>query len=207
MSKIRFASEEYVNAKASDWDASADQSGYIKNRTHWVEPEVKIFTGPFQTSGTVTETGTWNSVKEHLQLGESYVVICGGVKYDVPCYQYTDGWSSTYYCLGDSRLNPSYPATDENGNVLYDENSLPICITDERYPSDAPFFIEYRLEDDGGSGWTWYHYYYAISESEVSVGTYTGNNTYHTLDKNFLPIDDIFEEIMLRLPVAEEVSF
>ena len=47
MSKIRFASEEYVDRKLSgaatvqpDWaqnDAAA--SDYIKNRTHWVEDE------------------------------------------------------------------------------------------------------------------------------------------------------------------------
>lgn len=38
MSKIKFASENYVNVKTLlDWDASSEESGYIKNRTHYIE--------------------------------------------------------------------------------------------------------------------------------------------------------------------------
>ena len=179
---------EMLASKQSDWNQNDETAiDYIKNRTHWVEKEVNIFAGPFRNNYTITQNGSWQDIQEHLQVGKSYVVICEGVKYDVICYEYTDGGFTTYRCLGDSRKNLSYPSRDESGEIIYGSDGLPITIVDERYPSDAPFFIEYSLEDDGGSAYIWAHHYYAISESEVSIGSYTDNFIYHPLDENYIP--------------------
>ena len=75
MSKIRFASEEYVDNKLAgaatvqpDWaqnDAAA--SDYVKNRTHWVEggsENIVVFEGEltdFNQMGIIYETGPFNT--------------------------------------------------------------------------------------------------------------------------------------------------
>ena len=179
---------EILASKQSDWNQNDETAlDHVKNRTHWVEKEINILAGPFRNGCMISQRGSWPDIQEHLEVGKSYVVICEGVKYDVICYEYTDGWFATYRCLGDSRKNLSYPSKDENGEFIYGSDNLPITTVDERYPSDVPFFIEYRLEDDGGSGMTWIHTYYVTSEFEVSVGNYTDNFIYHPLDENYIP--------------------
>ena len=216
MSKIRFASEEYVNKvmpAAPNWGAAVGEPGYIENRTHWVEPAKELLlsetTDKFMSDlyyidlweGENSTVSTLPSLFE----GANYVVTINNVSYNVVCWSYTNEVAETTRWLGDSRkLEEAYG----------DEDAMAIAIKDLN-PIDVPFLIsqEDYLESDAngpGEAATWRNsiVIYTNNDSDlVKIEKLTAELEYHTLDKNYLPMDDIYEGIMSRMAIAEEASF
>lgn len=220
MSKIRFASEEYVNAKASDWDASADQSGYIKNRTHWVEKQhTKYDWNTYiedreadleAEAGWYTAWGLWCCRVDENPIDFNNII---GSKMNVR----------------HATNNPSYSfsgiveITEENIVDIRDTNNMVIIKSDhDGKPYECAFIVydntTYRTVELTKGIWIVYSQIAKDSTTRSATNVrrdahgsnefYALSNVfYHTLDKNYLPMDDIFEEITARFSVAEEASF
>lgn len=166
----------------SDWNQNDEnEPDYIKNRTHWAEPEYEVY---------VSETSETDFIKTDndslFAIGEKYTVIYDGVSYECIGYMNFNG----ELCIGDSRL-------------FEDNESNPIDI-----PFAAISYMDAPLDSLGGSIFAYVDIFYVDDNPHtIEVKKATGNTSYHKLDKNYLPMDDIFNEIMSRIPRAEEASF
>lgn len=188
MSKIRFASEEYVNnamPAAPDWGAAIGEPGYIENRTHWSSEKLNIVIPETTETSLGGELfGDATITKPIIQPDEEYVVIVDGVQYK--CMSTYDSQIAGLV-IGDSRL---YPDAQDN-------------------PADVPFFIHQWIvmENDAGTSYE-IDFYYPDSETHtISIAEATGELEYHPLDIEYLPMNDICEDIMSRMSIAEEASF
>lgn len=188
MSKIRFASEEYVNAKASDWNIPEGEPGYIKNRTHYSEEKLNVILENFTETSIGGGLGFVDFVDPlfpHSDANKEYVIILDGVKYR----------STLTY---DSMLAGPVLGNSE----IYGPDA-------ESRQENVPFFIHQwiEFESDTGTSYAIDFYYSDSNPHTISIYEVTGELEYHALDKNYLPMDDIYEEIMSRMAIAEEASF
>ena len=177
MSKIRFASEEYVDSKLTDaataqpdWaqnDAAA--SDYVKNRTHYSEEKLNILipeTSETTLGGEMFGDPTFPEpiISDYYK---EYIVIVDGIKYRCMPY-YDSGVAETR--LGDSRLSDNM--LDEIDN-----------------PEDVPFLICQWIAFEGTS-YTSYQidiYYPDDNPHTFSIAEPTGEMEYHALSEDYIP--------------------
>jgi hypothetical protein len=164
MSKIRFASEEYVNKvmpAAPNWGAATGTPGHIENRTHWSEPAKELLLS--ETTDKVLSDfyfvdlwGGGKTTKSKLPSlfeGVNYVVTINSISYNVICWSYINDVGETIRWLGDSRK------IREGGG---EDDPLVIAIKDLN-PIDVPFLIsqeDYLVSEAEGPGEvaTWQNY-------------------------------------------------
>lgn len=188
MSKIRFASEEYVDKvmpAAPNWGAAAGEPGYIENRTHYSNKKLNIVLP--ETTETSLGGGLFGDAtitEPIIADNKEYVVTVDGVQYK--CISTYD-LQIAGAVIGDSRL---YPDAQNN-------------------PVDVPFFIHQWIANESDVGTSYViDFYYPDSETHtISIAEITDELEYHTLDIEYLPMNDICEEIMARMTIAEEASF
>lgn len=179
-----------------DWNQNDEtELDYIKNRTHWSEPEYETIVPLQTTTGQhpIIELGTFYG-GDSFDFPEDAVFVIDGISYEVSSW-YNDG--EKFY--GDSRLG-----TWAEG-AFVNQNS---------HPEDVPFCAVFTWYDEniggvywgGGSVYQLYLYFPEDREYIVEVKKRVGT-VYHKLDVNYLPIDDIYNSIMNRIPNAEEASF
>jgi hypothetical protein len=144
----------------ANWEARKGQDGYIKNRTHYKEYELryvfkdidphKSFTGAVKDSdyydpnlSLKENQEIWSdALRNETGIPQKSVVILDGVWYEnLPIWSHTDDAGDYVTCIGDSRLTLT-PVYDEEGNMMMDENYNFICEPDMSYPADVPFAIE-----------------------------------------------------------------
>lgn len=183
-------------ALQSDWNQNDEStSDYIKNRTHWSEPEYETIVPLQTTTGQhpIIELGTFYD-GDSFDFPEDAVFVIDGISYEVSSW-YNDG--EKFY--GDSRLGTWAEGASVNQNS---------------HPEDVPFCAVFTWYDEnfGEAYWTGgsvYQLYLDFSEDReytVEVKKRVGT-VYHKLDVNYLPIDDIYNSIIDRMPIAEEATF
>jgi hypothetical protein len=182
----------------SDWNQNnSNASDYIKNRTHWAEPGYETIV-PLQTveQHCVIELSTIYSADEFPQ---DVIFVVDGISYEVSNW-YDDFGENSEKLYGDSRLSEWVEGAIVNSNS---------------HPEDVPFcalFTWYEASPfNNNSMWVTnvYQLYIDFPEDKaytVEVKKRAGT-VYHTLNVNYLPMDDIYDNVISRIPRAEGVEF
>lgn len=149
-----------------DWNENDSAApDYIKNRTHWVEKELKTIVE--ETTETEIRNGDIffdyvGGKDDEIHSNKTYIVTVDGVSYS--CVPY---YSSEGITLGNSELLES----DSNVNNL-------------------PFAVTYTNDYDG-SGFRYQHQYYVYypdSETHtIKIEEESGDSVYHPLDEKYIP--------------------
>lgn len=198
----------------ANWEVRKGQEGYIENRTHYKEYELRYVFKDEYPHNLITislnrskygalagyDPEEWEKLWSDALLHEygipnGAIVVLDGVWYEgLPIWSHVTDWNAQVWCIGDSRLTTT-PMLDEDGNLMYDEDQKLISEVDMSHPADVPFAIECYEYDDGGSGGIWYSDYTIYCNkkySSISLGTAT-TLKYHTLDENYIPEEAAFK--------------
>lgn len=68
----------------ADWNAKPGESGYVKNRTHWVEQELKLMLPEITPAYNAADNAFYQSGSLPLQDEQQYYVIWNNKDYSVP---------------------------------------------------------------------------------------------------------------------------
>jgi hypothetical protein len=151
----------------ADWSENdPNASGYIKNRTHWVEPGGKVL---FNDTIAI-ENGEVFEEEKTLGLQEDclYTVILDGVEYQTKSYMFTEEGGSAI-CIGNPSFLGDFSPTEEPfviveiltegvWGVVYPDAAIEYSLTiienfetihkiDSKFLSDDVPHIEYNLTD------------------------------------------------------------
>ena len=183
----------------SDWNQNNETADdFIKNRTHWSEPTYEIIVpSQFVEQHCVIDLGSFSQSVDY-NFPEDITVVIDGISYEVSNW-YDDFGNVGEKIYGDSRLG------DFVSGGLIDKDS---------HPEDVPFLVTFTwYDEDPFARVAWgnsvYQLYIDFPEDKtytVEVKKHSGT-TYHKIDANYLPMDDIYNEIRNRIPIAEENGF
>lgn len=173
-----------LNINPSDWNQNdPNASDYIKNRTHWTEPEYETVVPLQTTTGQhpIIELGTFYD-GDRFDFPEDAVFVIDGISYEVS--NWFDDFGENYEKLyGDSRLS-------EWGEGAW--------INQNSHPEDVPFCAMFTWYDEsidgifytGASIYELYIDFPDDREHTVEVKKRAGT-IYHKLDVNYLPLDEM----------------
>lgn len=173
-----------LNINPSDWNQNdPNASDYIKNRTHWTEPEYETVVPLQTTTGQhpTIELGTFYN-GDSFDFPEDAVFVIDGISYEVSNW-YDDLGYVGEKAYGDSRLSSWV------GGAYVNENS---------HPENVPFCALFTYYDEnigevfwgGGSVYELCLDFPEDKEYTVEVKKRVGT-VYHKLDVNYLPLDEM----------------
>ena len=178
--------------KKSDWNQNNSyEADYIKNRTHYTEPQLSTVLA----QKTVSNGNSLNELG-YTTPSSTYIVTVDGTKYQC------DMWVNTYgeNCYGDSRITTVYD--DDTGTE----------ITDMTHPEDTPFYINACAEEEVDEpsdmptlAWNWYILFnsnFKYTSHVIKIEAPTGVTIYHTLDERFIP-DTIASKAFVANKITE----
>lgn len=183
------------NIPQSDWGQNDPTApDYVKNRTHYIGTELK--TEVLQDTKEVTwnaghfDFGDVATLNVCPTVGSKYIITYNGTPYECVA------WTNPYYDPT-SDLHHTYIG---NGSLIgingYGDSNVPFLMG--VYGSDELYSWDMRDDDVFLVGYRYFN---------VKIEAYVEVEKYYTIDKNYLPMDDIFNEIMSRIPSAEEGEF
>lgn len=209
---------DYRYVPSPSWSTYTNAEGYIKNRSHYVEPEWIIFVNkefiPYNNIITIT---SYNNKGEHdfenngFHLNQKYSVVFDGVRYDnLSVWSHTNNYGDLVNCIGDSRL--TYRAkTNSNGNYEFDDQGNFIKEIDNDYPSSVPFAIECFEQSSEGTmdryEWNYTIFTNIQKPDGIIIGKPTGKLTYQTINKNYIPDTVAMQDDLDALTEAMNASY
>lgn len=166
----KYAAKSHTHSLPNWNQHSSSSVDYIKNRTHWVVEGTKVIVSETtKLSIRKGKTGASNWQPEY-DYNKEYIVTVDGVQYRCTPYTLDDGYGTTSFTLGDSRLRET---------------------PDNSHPESVPFLVQAYVEDDGGSGATMYHCwifsYSTTGTHTIEIAELTGENEYYPLNDGFIP--------------------